>query len=115
MFSLSAALIILNLSSSLLAHPPDMAGDTEELSDTVLRLILEKNGATLQQHKCYTDPQGSQQPCPSLACTDCHSSSWSFLLDAQETKQTKTLLTEDGQLKGQTSKGLADQSNQSQQ
>lgn len=56
MFSLSAALIILNLSSSLLAHPPDMAGDMEELSDTVLRLILEKNGATLQQHKCYADP-----------------------------------------------------------
>lgn len=42
MFSLSAALIIPNLSISLLAHPPDKTADTDELSYTVLRVIQQK-------------------------------------------------------------------------
>lgn len=124
MFSLSAALIIPNLSISLLAHPPDKTADTDELSYTVLRVIQQKkNGVTdpLQQKKCHTNPQGSQKPCPCLACTDCATAAAApadvplFSTASQETKQTKTLLTEDGQSKGQVSKGLADQNNQSHQ
>lgn len=124
MFSLPAALIIPDLSSSLLAHPPDKTADMDELSYTALRVVLQKKNRVtdpLQQKKCHRNPQSSQEPCPCLACTDCATAAAApadvplFSTASQETKQTQTRLTEDGQSKGQVSKGLADQSSQSQQ
>lgn len=123
-FSLSAALTIPNLSYSLLAHPPDKTAGMDELSYTVLRLILQKENKKRWDNWPSAPEMVSQkatgflsQPGMHRLCHSC--SSWSApllqSLPGDQAKQSKTLLTEHGQPKGQVSKGLADQSNQSQQ